>query len=156
MVNTSTLYLLNSELSPLPKKVMSSNKRSSYPDNNCAAKYGNDFSKDLNAIFPDYLNHTSPRIITQSFTPTANLALGMGKEMIMFETNTASCGGFAGISDSFGAGLWTLDYGLQMAYSNFSHALLHVGGRNDHYNVRFPSVVCTRNRLTVHPTGFHW
>jgi hypothetical protein len=60
--------------------------------------------------------------------------MGLGKEMIMFETNTASCGGFAGISDSFGAALWALDYGLQMSYSNFSHALLHVGGRNDHYN----------------------
>ena len=56
--------------------------------------------------------------------------------MVMFETNTASCGGFAGISDSFGATLWALDYGMQMAYHNFSHALLHVGGQNDHYNVR--------------------
>jgi len=54
----------------------------------------------------------------------------------MFETNTASCGGFAGISDSFGAALWALDFGLQMAYSNFSGALLHVGGQSVFYNVR--------------------
>jgi hypothetical protein len=53
----------------------------------------------------------------------------------MFETNSASCGGFAGISDSFGAALWLLDYGLQMAYSNFSGALVHVGGQNVYYNV---------------------
>lgn len=53
----------------------------------------------------------------------------------MFETNTASCGGFPGISDSYGAALWALDYGLQMAYSNFSEALLHVGGQNVYYNV---------------------
>jgi hypothetical protein len=53
----------------------------------------------------------------------------------MFETNTASCGGFAGISDSFGAALWGADYALQMAYGNFSGALFHVGGQADFYNV---------------------
>ena len=52
----------------------------------------------------------------------------------MFETNSASCGGFPGISDSFGAALWGLDYGMQMAYSNFSGALFHVGGQNVFYN----------------------
>ena len=54
----------------------------------------------------------------------------------MFETNTASCGGFPGVSDSFGAALWAIDYGLTMAVSNFSHALLHIGGQNVYYNVR--------------------
>lgn len=54
----------------------------------------------------------------------------------MFETNTASCGGFPGISDSFGAALWAVDYGLQMAASNFTNALLHVGGQDVYYNVR--------------------
>lgn len=53
----------------------------------------------------------------------------------MFETNSASCGGFPGVSNSFGAALWALDYGLQMAASNFSGALLHVGGQNVYYNV---------------------
>ena len=54
----------------------------------------------------------------------------------MFETNTASCAGFPGVSDAFGATLWALDYGMQMAYGNFSGALLHVGGQSDTYNVR--------------------
>ena len=52
----------------------------------------------------------------------------------MFETNTASCGGFAGVSNTFGAALWAIDYGLQMAYANFSNALLHIGGQNVFYN----------------------
>lgn len=52
----------------------------------------------------------------------------------MFETNTASCGGFAGVSDTFGAALWATDYGLQMAYANFTNALLHFGGQNVFYN----------------------
>lgn len=53
----------------------------------------------------------------------------------MFETNSASCGGFAGLSDSFGIALWGVDYALQMAFSNFSTALFHVGGQ-----VRFVSL----------------
>ena len=53
----------------------------------------------------------------------------------MIETNTASCGGFAGISDSYGAALWGIDYGMQLAYGNFTHGLLHTGGQNAFYNV---------------------
>lgn len=53
----------------------------------------------------------------------------------MFETNSASCGGFKGVSNVYGISLWGLDYGLQMAYSNFSHALIHVGGQDVYYNV---------------------
>jgi hypothetical protein len=53
----------------------------------------------------------------------------------MFETNTASCGGFAGISDTYGAALWGIDYGMQLAYGNFTHGLLHTGGQNAFYNV---------------------
>jgi len=33
----------------------------------------------------------------------------------MFETNTASCGGFPGLSDAFAAALWGVDYALTMA-----------------------------------------
>lgn len=53
----------------------------------------------------------------------------------MFETNTASCGGFSGLSDSFAAAMWTVDYALTLAYGNFSYALFHVGGQSDFYNV---------------------
>jgi hypothetical protein len=53
----------------------------------------------------------------------------------MFETNTASCGGFPGLSDSFGSALWMLDYALQMAYSNFSGAMMHVSGEDVYYIV---------------------
>ena len=55
-------------------------------------------------------------------------------------SNTASCGGFPGLSDSFGAALWGVDYGMIMAFNNFSQALLHVGGVSDTYNVCFPRI----------------
>lgn len=72
----------------------------------------------------------------QGYLDSTNIAQQAGKPFLMFETNTASCGGFPGASDSFGAALWALDYGLQMAYGNFSGAMLHVGGVDDTYNVR--------------------
>ena len=53
---------------------------------------------------------------------------------IMFETNSASCGGFAGVSNVYGIALWALDYGLQMVYSNLTHALIHMGGQDVYYN----------------------
>jgi hypothetical protein len=91
----------------------------------------------------------------------------------MFETNSASCGGFPGISDSFGGALWALDYGLQvrllallfqdvpelnvsqMAYSNFSGAMLHVGGQNVFYNVGLSSF-STEEYLLIFVTAVYW
>lgn len=108
----------------------------SYPDNNCYAEYGIGQYKDLDLTFANYLNHTSGQIICNQYLSSTALAVAANKPFLMFETNTASCGGFAGISDSFGAALWALDYGLQMAYSNFSGAMLHVGGQNVFYSVR--------------------
>ena len=86
-------------------------------------------------MFPNYLTHASPQGIVAPYLDSTSLAQTVNKPFLMFETNTASCGGFPGVSDSFGATLWALDYGLTMAYSNFSEALLHVGGQDVVYNV---------------------
>lgn len=87
-------------------------------------------------MFPEYLNHGAVVSLVQPYANSANLATAAGKPFIMFETNTASCGGFKGVSDSFGAALWAVDYGLQMAYTNFTYGLMHIGGQNVFYNVR--------------------
>lgn len=71
----------------------------------------------------------------EKFLGASAVAQQSQKQMLMFETNTASCGGFPGSSNSFGSALWGVDYGLQLAYSNFSHALLHCGGQDVFYNV---------------------
>lgn len=80
--------------------------------------------------------HTAPIELISIYLNTQNLAQQAGLPLIMFETNTASCGGFAGISDSYGAALWAIDYGMQLANTNFTHGMLHVGGQNAFYNVR--------------------
>jgi len=105
-----------------------------YPNDNCAAVYNLGAPRDPQTEFPTYLNHTAGQSLIAPYLNSTWVAQGAGKPLLMFETNTASCGGFPGISDSFGAALWALDYGLQMAYSNFSGALFHVGGQNVYYN----------------------
>lgn len=106
-----------------------------YPDNNCFAMYGANGSPKVDQDeFPLFLNHTAPVSLIQPYLNSSQIALGLGLPFYMLETNTASCGGFSGISNSYGAALWALDYGLQLAYSNFSGGMLHVGGQNVFYN----------------------
>lgn len=106
-----------------------------YPNNNCAAQFSNGGTIiDPANIFPEYLDHGEVVTLVSEYRRWTALAMSKGKPFIMFETNTASCGGFHGISNALGGGLWLMDYGLQMAYSNFSQALLHVGGQEAFYN----------------------
>ncbi|OCH90123.1 glycoside hydrolase family 79 protein [Obba rivulosa] len=108
-----------------------------YPDDNCAAAFpeaGFGPPIDPQTIFANYLTHNAGKGIVDQYTDTAAVAQQAGKPLLMFETNTASCGGFPGVSDSFGSALWVIDYGLQMAYANFSGALLHIGGQDVSYN----------------------
>ncbi|KAH7922605.1 glycoside hydrolase family 79 protein [Leucogyrophana mollusca] len=105
-----------------------------YPSDNCYAEYGTGTPVDPQTAFPSYLNHNAGIDIIAPYLNSTAIAQQVGKPFMMLETNTASCGGFPGISDSFGATLWALDYGLQMASSNFSGAMLHVGGQDVYYN----------------------
>ncbi|KAF8519369.1 glycoside hydrolase family 79 protein [Hysterangium stoloniferum] len=89
---------------------------------------------DLQSEFPKYLSHAAVVAMVQPFVNVANQAVAFQKPLLMTETNTASCGGFPGISDTFGAGLWGIDYALQLAYGNFSGAMMHMGGQNVYYN----------------------
>lgn len=87
-------------------------------------------------MFPTYLTHQAGLDLVNPFLTSTAFAQTKGKPFMMFETNTASCGGFPGVSDSFGAALWGLDYAMTMASGNFTGALFHIGGQNVFYNVR--------------------
>ncbi|KAF7316422.1 Glyco-hydro-79C domain-containing protein [Mycena indigotica] len=94
-----------------------------------------------------YLTHQAHVDLIAPYLNSTAFAQTVNKPFLMFETNTASCGGFLGISDSFTAALWGLDYALQMAHSNFSGAMFHLGGQNVFYN---PFTAPPTNE-----TGFH-
>ncbi|KAG5640479.1 hypothetical protein DXG03_008374 [Asterophora parasitica] len=119
----------------------------SYPTDNCFAQFGVGTQRDPQALFPTYLDHNAGKSIIGKFLNSTAYAQTVNKKLLMFETNTASCGGFGGISDVFGAALWGLDYGLQMAYSNFSGAQMHIGGQNVFYN---PFTSPPTNQSTYH------
>jgi hypothetical protein len=126
----------------------------SYPSDNCNAEFGIGQPVNVQDIFPSYLNHDAGKNIVQPYLNSTAIAQAAGIPFLMFETNSASCGGFPGLSDSFGAALWALDYGLQMGYSNFSGALIHVSGQDVYYNVSArivynPPEVLTRFPLLV-------
>ncbi|KZT00169.1 glycoside hydrolase family 79 protein [Laetiporus sulphureus 93-53] len=119
-----------------------------YPNDNCAALYpGFGPPQDPQSVFPSYLTHASCKSIVAPYLNSSAIALAAGKPFVMFETNTASCGGFPGISDSFGVALWVVDYALQMGASDFSHALLHVGGQDVYYNPFTPPLT---NQSKIH------
>ncbi|KAH9976639.1 hypothetical protein BGW80DRAFT_1289584 [Lactifluus volemus] len=105
-----------------------------YPNNNCAAMYGSGNPINPQDVFPSYLDHSASTSLIASYANSSQFAMASNKPMLMFETNTASCSGFPGISDSFGAALWGLDWAFTMAFHNFSTALFHVGGQNAYYN----------------------
>ena len=127
------ICLFNSKLPSLGLFAMYSKDSASYPSDNCnSSGTANDPQQLLSEI---YINHNSVQSQSTAYVNSTNIAQQLGKPFIMFETNTASCGGFSGLSDSFAAAMWTIDYGLYLAYSNFSYALFHVGGQSDFYNV---------------------
>ncbi|KAG8984426.1 hypothetical protein FRB90_005328, partial [Tulasnella sp. 427] len=99
-----------------------------YPHNNCQG------DENVQELYPQYLSHTEVQNLVSPYFDAANVAVGAGKQFMMMETNTASCGGFPGISDSFASALWATDYAMQMAYGNFTYGLLHFGGQNVYYN----------------------
>lgn len=84
---------------------------------------------------PSYLTHTAATSMVAPYLNSTAIAQANGLGFVMFETNTASCGGFPGLSDSFGATLWAVDYGMTMACSNFTAGLVHLSGADTYYNV---------------------
>ncbi|KAI0255534.1 hypothetical protein BJV78DRAFT_1151513 [Lactifluus subvellereus] len=120
-----------------------------YPDDNCAALYPalGEALQNPQDIFINYLQHNASTTLISSYLNSTAFAYQNGKQFIVFETNTASCSGFPGISNSFGAALWALDWAFTMAYSNVTSALFHVGGQNAYYN---PFTPPPTNQSTIH------
>ncbi|KAF8320735.1 hypothetical protein DL93DRAFT_2073392 [Clavulina sp. PMI_390] len=105
-----------------------------YPNDNCAG----DDPPNAQSIYYSYLQHSSQTGTVQQWLNNTAYAVSVDKPFMMFETNTASCAGFSGLSDSFAAALWAADWSMTLAYSNFSGALFHFGGQNAAYNAFTP------------------
>ncbi|OJT11292.1 hypothetical protein TRAPUB_12167 [Trametes pubescens] len=120
-----------------------------YPTDNCAVIFPNPNNPPHDPLqeLPQFLTHQAGINLVQPYVNSTMLAQTWNKPFLMFETNSASCGGFPGISDTFTSALWGLDYALQMANSNFTGALFHFGGQNVSYN---PFTAAPTNQSSFH------
>ncbi|TFK83593.1 glycoside hydrolase family 79 protein [Polyporus arcularius HHB13444] len=120
-----------------------------YPSDNCAVVWPdpNNPPRDPLVMFPQYLTHNAGINFAKPYLNSTRLAQQWDKPFLLFETNSASCGGFPGISDTFTSSLWGIDHALQLAHSNFSGALFHFGGQTVSYN---PFTAVPTNESAVH------
>ena len=80
-------------------------------------------------------NGRSVKHFASLYARMAQISADNNVPLVLLETNTASCNGFLGLSDSFLGALWNLDLGMQLASSGFSHMMVHLGGQRSFYNV---------------------
>ncbi|KAI8957155.1 hypothetical protein F5Y11DRAFT_361066 [Daldinia sp. FL1419] len=73
-------------------------------------------------------NHTN---ISQ-FAPQVAAADKAGAPLVMGETNSVSCSGKSGISDTFGAALWGVDYVLLGASIGIRKTYFHLGAQSEY------------------------
>ncbi|KAI1786674.1 hypothetical protein LXA43DRAFT_975650 [Ganoderma leucocontextum] len=85
-----------------------------------------------------YVVHANTVSLAQWQQQGIQIAFQAKKSVLMDEFNSVSCGGVDGISNVFGASLWTADYALQMASVGYSGAYLHVRERGVTYNMFDP------------------
>ena len=62
----------------------------------------------------------------------AEAARRAGAPLVMGETNSVSCGGRSGISDTFGAALWSVDYVLADATIGIEKTYFHLGAQSEY------------------------
>ncbi|KAH7916149.1 glycoside hydrolase family 79 protein [Hygrophoropsis aurantiaca] len=89
----------------------------SYPQSACGGA-----STNLTSL----MSHSGIVSYTSQYKPEAAAAHNVSKKYFLGETNSATCGG-GGISPTFGAGLWVMDYVLQAALNNVDRLYFHQG-----------------------------
>jgi hypothetical protein len=66
--------------------------------------------------------------LATSFAPHIKAARDAGVQFRMSEVNTVSCGGAAGVSDTYAAALWAAAFAMQMAAAGADGVDFHCGG----------------------------
>ncbi|OCB89325.1 hypothetical protein A7U60_g3526 [Sanghuangporus baumii] len=89
----------------------------SYPQSACGGASTN---------LSNLMSHSGIVSYTSQYAAEAEAAHGVGKSYFLGETNSATCGG-GGISPTFGAGLWVMDYVLQGALAGVDRLYFHQG-----------------------------
>ncbi|EKM54178.1 glycoside hydrolase family 79 protein [Phanerochaete carnosa HHB-10118-sp] len=112
-----TLTLIGSDGAALLKSL----SRHSYPQSACGGASTN---------LPSLMNHSGIVSYTRQYRTEAAQAHAASIKYFLGETNSATCGG-GGISPTFGAALWIVDYVLQGALNGVDRLYFHQGTISD-------------------------
>jgi len=112
---------------PEEKAIISSYATHLYPQSTCDPPRQARLRLDLLS------NHTVLwQNVSQYIPQIAAAENAGGAPLVMGETNSASCSGRSGISDTFGAALWAVDYVLTAASLGFRKVYFHLGARSEY------------------------
>lgn len=77
-------------------------------------------------------NHTVLWLNVSQYIPQVAAADAAGSPLVLGETNSISCSGRSGISDTFGAALWGVDYVLLAASIGIQKVYFHLGAQSEY------------------------
>lgn len=77
-------------------------------------------------------NHTTLWLNVSQYVPQVAAAEAAGATLVLGETNSISCSGRSGISDTFGAALWGVDYVLMAASIGIEKVYFHLGAQSEY------------------------
>lgn len=97
-----------------------------YPQSTC------DAPRVQRLSLPTLSNHAVVWANISQFTPDRYAATNEGVPLVLGETNSISCRGRSGISDTFGAALWGVDYCLTAAALGIPQVYWHLHAESDY------------------------
>lgn len=119
IVNVTRAGLMNSRL-------IDSYAMHLYPQSTCDAAREARLSLDLLS------NHSVIWTNISQYIPQVAAAERAKSRLTLGETNSASCSGRSGISDTFGAALWATDYALAAASIGLEQVFFHLGHQSEY------------------------
>lgn len=113
-----------------------------YPQSTCDSPRWHRMRLDLLS------NHTVLWLNVSQYIPQIVASDRAGIPLVMGETNSVSCGGRSGISDTFGAALWAVDYVLLGASLGLQNIFFHLGAQSEYSAFTPESYVYKNESLT--------
>lgn len=80
----------------------------------------------------EWIQKANAKQNVSQFAPQVAAADAAGAPLVMGETNSVSCSGKSGISDTFGAALWGVDYVLTGASVGILKTYFHLGAQSEY------------------------
>lgn len=111
---------------PQDRRIIGSYATHLYPQSTCDTKRWLRMRLDLLS------NHSVLWLNVSQYIPQVAAADKAGAPLVMGETNSVSCSGKSGISDTFGAALWGVDYVLLNAAIGIRKTYFHLGARSEY------------------------